>query len=512
MFKLLPFVTNEPSSLDSSSESERQSSSVPFMNLHRRTSTTVARSDESPFSKEYVTRPYLNQVLQWREPKTEPKSHYNRIDTRDSYCRLTAPSTPSARQSVRAVAVLGWVVAFMLFLAMAMTNSSAESRKSSMMSIRKVTKPYLETVGKLGSKAGFDVSAFVGLPAPSQSFDGMAAKGHSHTTAAVETDPPHNRVTLVSAFYRIDSGKKHRVSEYHAWLSNFLGNVELPIVFYCAPEMRPLITGFRGSKPITIIDSYDTPFDMPPLETLGGRQWAELQNSIDPEKNWHVPDVYGVWTAKPWMVQQVKDADYYNSEYFVWFYTGRRRAVATMTQVDAGAFRDSSVKHNFLELEKQLDHIYSTVPDDTLVLSAAQEPFAPGLDYVNGATAGGDLDRSDRLQGGYYGGKAAGIDWWAEETMKVTIRQSSLQKFTAKEQPVWNQAARLNWPRIYVQNMALRQGADCGSDVWFAFEYFADGRDCHIPVWSGPEHKARFGGPVPKVQANRRAPPPPRKR
>ncbi|SCZ92522.1 BZ3500_MvSof-1268-A1-R1_Chr5-2g07940 [Microbotryum saponariae] len=511
MFKLLPFVSNEPSSLDS--ESERQHSSVPFPNLHRRTSTTAARPAESPYSKEYDSRPSSNQGLQWRDPKTESTSHYHRIDRRDSYSRLTSPSTPSARHSVRVVAVLGWLVAFVLFLAMAMTNSDAESRKSSVMSLRNVTQPYLETVGKLGSKAGFDVSAFVRLPAPSQPFDGAAAKAHSHsgTAEVVEGEAPKSRVTLISAFYRIDSGKKHRVSEYHAWLSNFLGHVELPIVFYCAPEMRPLITGLRGSKPITIIDSYDTPFDMPPLETLGGRQWAELQNSIDPEQNWHVPDVYGVWTAKPWMVQQVKDADYYNSEYFVWasLFLGR---CGGRDHVDAGAFRDSSVKHDFLQLEKQLDHIYSSVPDDTLVLSAAQEPFAPGLDYVNGATAGGELDRSDRLQGGYYGGKAAGIDWWAEETMKVTIRQSSLQKFTAKEQPVWNQAARLNWPRIYVQNMALRQGTDCGSDVWFAFEYFADGRDCTIPVWSGPEHKAKFGAPVSKVQANRRAPPPPRKR
>lgn len=36
--------------------------------------------------------------------------------------------------------------------------------------------------------------------------------------------------------------------------------------------------------------------------------------------------------------------------------------------------------------------------------------------------------------------------------------------------------------------MAYRSGPDCGPDMWFAFEYFADGRDCEIPAWSGPEY------------------------
>lgn len=78
-------------------------------------------------------------------------------------------------------------------------------------------------------------------------------------------------------------------------------------------------------------------------------------------------------------------------------------------------------------------------------------------------------------------------------------------------------AARLNWQRIYVQvrnlparrtrqsangalrqqltlpsclpqNMAYRSGPDCGPDMWFAFEYFADGRECSIPAWNGPEY------------------------
>ena len=38
--------------------------------------------------------------------------------------------------------------------------------------------------------------------------------------------------------------------------------------------------------------------------------------------------------------------------------------------------------------------------------------------------------------------------------------------------------------------MALAEG-DCGPDKWFTFEYIADGKDCVVPAWSGPQELAR---------------------
>ncbi|KAK4705888.1 hypothetical protein P7C70_g310, partial [Phenoliferia sp. Uapishka_3] len=280
-----------------------------------------------------------------------------------------------------------------------------------------------------------------------------------------------SRVTIVSGFYKIESGKKHSISEYDKWLRNFLTSVELPIIFYCAPAQRAFISELRGPKPITIISNYETPFEMPPLVELGGRDWALAQHAIDPEFKVHVPDVYGVWTAKPWIVQQASEMDPYLSEFFFW--------------VDAGAFRDSSVTHTFLGLPAALDEIYDKVPEDTLILASTETPFEKGTDFVKSARVGGAMDTLDRLQGGWYGGRKVAVNWWLEETRKVTTLQAGLQRFAAKEQPVWTQAARLNWRKIYVQNMAHRQG-DCGADKWFGFEYFADGRDCVVPAWSGP--------------------------
>lgn len=40
---------------------------------------------------------------------------------------------------------------------------------------------------------------------------------------------------------------------------------------------------------------------------------------------------------------------------------------------------------------------------------------------------------------------------WEEAVKEVTVRQSALGRFAGKEQPIWTQAARLNWRKIYVQ-------------------------------------------------------------
>ena len=70
---------------------------------------------------------------------------------------------------------------------------------------------------------------------------------------------------------------------------------------------------------------------------------------------------------------------------------------------------------------------------------------------MKGAKAGSIPDREDRLQGGWFGGKKEGVEMWEETVKEVTVRQSALGRFAGKEQPIWTQAARLNWKKIYVQ-------------------------------------------------------------
>lgn len=38
--------------------------------------------------------------------------------------------------------------------------------------------------------------------------------------------------------------------------------------------------------------------------------------------------------------------------------------------------------------------------------------------------------------------------------------------------------------------MNMGAGTTCGGDAWFAYEYWADGPECEIPLWNGPAESA----------------------
>lgn len=65
-------------------------------------------------------------------------------------------------------------------------------------------------------------------------------------------------------------------------------------------------------------------WELPPIVPLkeGFQTW---QHEMDPEHNWHCPDLYAIWTAKSWMVHETAKANPFKSERFFW--------------VDIGAFR-----------------------------------------------------------------------------------------------------------------------------------------------------------------------------
>ncbi|GAA6029993.1 hypothetical protein JCM8097_009205 [Rhodosporidiobolus ruineniae] len=417
---------------------------------------TTAPSRRSSVDLEKETLPLVND-----------QSHSDLLN--DAYARR--PRLPRNYRSMRLIAYAGWAVAGVLFLVLVVTQSGYDTglpRFGAGGEARAGVKAVQEAATSLRGKVDA-VSAGM-VPSAQESKAAVASKGEHKLPPSGLKAP----VTIVSSFYRVDNGKKHRVSEYHEWLTNFLHSVELPVVFYCAPTMAAYIKNLRGNKPLTLVTDYTSPFDMPPLQNLGGHAWAEAQHKIDPEKHVHVPDVYGVWTAKPWIVRDATERDPYGSDYFFW--------------VDAGGFRDSSIQHTFSALPSVLDSLYSSLPPDTVVLAATTVPFEPGTSFVKSVARTDVMDREDRLQGGWFGGKREGVEMWEEETRKVTVLQSAMQRFAAKEQPVWTQAARLNWKKIYVQNMAWAQGPECGPDIWFLFQDVADGRDCTVPAWNGPEY------------------------
>lgn len=178
--------------------------------LHYRT-VSLPKSMESRFTKEVA------------EDSTAPFAYNKR------------PRLPANYRRIRTLAIFGWSTSVLLFLYLCISNPSFS--------------PSISRISNLNR----------GRPIPAQ----------DTAVALIVKGGVTSRVTIVSGFYRIDSGKKHKVSgkmspslayakvcaklcllllEYNEWLKNFLGSVELPIVFFCAPAMRAQIVELRGDK------------------------------------------------------------------------------------------------------------------------------------------------------------------------------------------------------------------------------------------------------------------------
>jgi hypothetical protein len=137
------------------------------------------------------------------------------------------------------------------------------------------------------------------------------------------------QILLVSAFFPL-SKSKHSLEDYAGWLSMFLKPVKTHVYFFTCPEMERKVREIRGDLPITINTSFTTPFDVPPL--YGLRDDYELMHEIDREKSRHSAELYAVWNAKPYFLDQAvknlqKDGRMY--EYAFWN--------------DAGSFRDNQI-------------------------------------------------------------------------------------------------------------------------------------------------------------------------
>ena len=115
----------------------------------------------------------------------------------------------------------------------------------------------------------------------------------------VPLDEP--QILLVSAFYPLAKAK-HTRKEYARWMKLYLTKITTHIYFFAPPEMEDTILKLRGRLPITLNTSFASPFDIPPLEGLRARY--DGMNKVDPERAYHSPELYAVWSSKTYFLRE----------------------------------------------------------------------------------------------------------------------------------------------------------------------------------------------------------------
>ena len=151
-----------------------------------------------------------------------------------------------------------------------------------------------------------------------------------------------SRILIVSALFSIPPYKNSNETIL-SWLPHFLGPITTDIYFYTTPELASAVETARGTGlPITIDTSFASPFEVPPLR---GRETVYKQmHDVDKEHAFHLPELYAVWNAKPFFIENAiqtlqgmreydyvfwNDADSFKEGhgYSAWPHTGRLEKV-----------------------------------------------------------------------------------------------------------------------------------------------------------------------------------------
>ena len=116
-----------------------------------------------------------------------------------------------------------------------------------------------------------------------------------------ERNTSSSGILIVSALFFIPEYKGSNETILSS-LSLFLGPITTDTYIYTTPELAPLVEAVRGTDlPITIDTSFGSPFEVPPLK--GRKTVYKQMHNIDKERTFHVPELYAVWNAKPYFVE-----------------------------------------------------------------------------------------------------------------------------------------------------------------------------------------------------------------
>jgi len=222
--------------------------------------------------------------------------------------------------------------------------------------------------------------------------------------------------TVVSAYYEMPS--KYTVDDYRKWISLFLKNIPMYLVFFTEAKTYEFIKECRrGHEERTRIIVLER------SEWVANRyqqsEWDAL-HAIDPEKAIHNPELYKIWFEKLEFVKRVILENPYGHDDYLW--------------VDAGICRKESVKRLITKFP-----VGERMPlDRMLVLQVS--PYTrrdKEKRAVNGVELFGPIE-NDRIAAGIIAGRKD--TWQHYSNLYYTILQKfrSAGLFWGKEQTLMN--------------------------------------------------------------------------
>lgn len=225
---------------------------------------------------------------------------------------------------------------------------------------------------------------------------------------------------------------------------------------------------------MTLNTSFASPFDIPPLKGLEDRYYD--MNKVDPERAYHSPELYAVWSSKSYFLREgllnMQSAGM-NVEYAFWN--------------DAGSFRQQQDFNRWPALER-VEEIFTTgtemsgTPKDELLFMPMWDvPKDPLRDWT--PLEGPKEYESAISEGSFFGGRPDVIHWfhktyWAYHDYYIF----KLEKFAGKDQVVYNGLFALypkhfitvwqyDWMHELFKNAPEGPLGECGGPWWY-YQFF----------------------------------------
>lgn len=236
----------------------------------------------------------------------------------------------------------------------------------------------------------------------------------------VPLDEP--QILLVSAFYPL-SKAKHTRKEYAQWMKLYLTKITTHTYFFAPPEMEDMIRKLRGPLPMTLNTSFASPFDIPPLTGLEGRY--NDMNKVDPERAYHSPELYAVWSSKTYFLREAllnMQAAGMNVEYVFWN--------------DAGSFRQKQDFNRWPALERIRETFttgaqISNIPKDELFFMAMWD--VPKDPLRNWTPLEGPKEYESAISEGQF---LTVIEFRLPPFMSLTLSHRLLLRWSTKHHPL----------------------------------------------------------------------------
>ena len=272
------------------------------------------------------------------------------------------------------------------------------------------------------------------------------------------------KVTIVTLMFHV-SKSKHSASEYKKWFESMSKSIGQPFVAYVDEYWSERFIQSCNERNLTgyiyIVKSIWE--IMLELERNRSRTYLEsylsLQNSIDPEKKIHSPELYAIWNLKFYLLNKISNLNPFNSEYFLY--------------TDCGAWR-FGVFSNWPDIEfvKKLGHRLN----DRILLGEINPPDPRDFSIYR-----------DYMQAGFFLGSPKAISEFQEEIYRVHDEWLDNGWFIGKEQNALNYLTFLHSKHLVVNLITKHQNCNRKYDPWFFYLfYFAQKSDfiCSVDRFS----------------------------